>query len=113
MSTPGISMTDPYWVPSPLYQNAGRILTSNTIPFGDLGFRHEIPVPMPVTIGNSYFGSNEGALNLPKQLVHSNQGEYFARGGYIRTSAGKPMVNIYSPEFNFERSQVTQKLSDV
>ena len=109
MSQPTMSMTDPYWQPGPLY-SVGRILTSNALPLSDLGFRHEIPVPLPVTIGNNYFGSNESALHLPKQLVFSNQGEYFTRGGYLRTSGGKPIVNIYNPEFNFERSHVTKKV---
>jgi hypothetical protein len=103
-----IAMTDPYWVPGPLY-SVGHITYQNEH-FNDLGFRNEIPVPLPISVGQSYFGSNEGALGLPKQLVFSNQGEYFARGGYLRTNNGKPMVNIYSPEFNFTRASVTKQV---
>ena len=103
-----IAMTDPYWVPGPLY-SAGQITYQNHFE-NDLGFRNEIPVPLPITIGQSYFGSNEGALGLPKQLVFSNQGEYFTRGGYLRTNEGKPVVNIYNPEFNFTRESVTRKV---
>ena len=103
----GISMTDPYWTPAPLF-GIGKITFLNSQE-GDLGFRHEIPVPMPVTVGH-YYGSNEGGLNLPKQLVTSGQGEYFVRGGYLRSNEGKPMVNIYNPEFNFERASVTKRV---
>ena len=107
-----ISMTDPYWQPGPLY-SIGKIKASGALPRDDLGFRHVIPVPMPITIGNDYFGSNEGALNLPKTLVHSNQGEYFLRGGYLGTTGGRPMVNVYKPHFNFSRSDVTDRLASI
>ena len=101
-------MTDPYWQPEPLYSMSQ--VKFQPYLYQDLGFRNEIPVPMPVTVGQSYYGSNESELNLPNQLVFSNQGEYFARGEYLRASDGKPMVNIYNPEFNFTRDSVTQKV---
>ena len=107
MSQNTIRMTDPYWVPGPLF-NIGQMSFTNPLE-NDLGFRHELVVPMPITVGH-YYGSNESALNLPKQLVTSGQGEYFVRGGYLRSNEGKPMVNIYNPEFNYERAASTKKL---
>ena len=99
-----MQLTHAYWNPPPLY-SFSKITFTNTQP-NDLGFRHDIPVPMPVSIGEGYFGSNESVLNIPKQLVFSNQGEYFTRGGYIRTVDQKPLVNVYNPIFNYKRSKM-------
>lgn len=95
------NLTDPYWRPPPLYLYDG--ITQNNWKENDLGFRNGIPVEMPVTVGSSYFGSNEGELNLPKQIVTTTQGEYFAPGNYVPMADNKPLVNIYNPVFTFKR----------
>ena len=102
------NLTDPFWRPPPLYMY--EKLTQHNWKENDLGFRNSIPVEMPVTVGNNYFGSNESVLGLPKQLVNSTQGEYFAPGNYIPMTSNRPMVNIYNPIFTFKREDHVQRI---
>jgi hypothetical protein len=106
MATPQ-SMTHPYWNVPPLYQYQ-TITFQNTMP-NDLGFRNPIPVPLPATVGQ-YRGSNEAALDLPKQLVYSGQPEYFTHGGYIPAINNKPLINVHLPMYNFTRQDYTVKM---
>lgn len=94
------NLTDPYWRPPPLFLY-DRI-TQNNWKENDLGFRMPIPVNMPVTVGQ-YFGSNESKLNLPKQIVNTTQGEYFAPGNMVPMTGNVPLVNIYNPIYTFKR----------
>ena len=75
----------------------------------DLGFRNPIPVPLPATVGQ-YRGSNEAALDLPKQLVYSGQPEYFTHGGYTPAINNKPLINVHLPMYNFSRQDYTVKM---
>jgi hypothetical protein len=103
------NLTDPYWRPPPHFlYNQG--ITQNNRLENDLGFRNSIPVGLPVTIGEGYFGSNEGKLNLPKQLVFTTQGEYFAPGNTIPMTGNYPLVNIYNSIYTFKRSDHIQKI---
>ena len=101
-------LTDPFWTQS--YNFKPQAFTN--IKKGDLGFRHEAPPPMPVS-QNWYQGSNEFQLNLPKKIVNTWKGEFFAPGNKVRTAAGWPLVNVYSPEMNFKRSDYTQTLTRI
>ena len=95
------SLTDPYWVPPPLYMFSG--ITTINHKEHDLGFRNTIIPNMPATVGQ-YYGSNEAVLGTQKQLVSTGQGEYFAPGNYVPATGGRPLVNIYDPIFTFKRS---------
>jgi hypothetical protein len=96
------NLSDPYWRPPPLYLY--NQLTQHNWNENDLGFRTPIPVEMPVTVGSAYYGSNESELNLPKQIVNTTQGEYFAPGNMVPMTGNVPLVNIYNPVFTFNRA---------
>jgi hypothetical protein len=101
-----MSMTHPNWVAPPTE------ITSVGKPFkNDLGFRNPIPVDLDVHTYGQYFGTNESALGLPKTLYFSHQPEYFARGGYLPTIQGRPLINPHLPMYNFSRDDYAQRFS--
>ena len=69
----------------------------------DLGFRNDIPWPLPATVGAEYFGEGRQELPLEKSLNATVQGEYHARGGMIPSTGGIPLINPYSKTFNHAR----------
>jgi hypothetical protein len=96
-----MSVTSAYWVP-PMDQEY-QVQTTNHKK-GDLGFRVNIPWPLPVSYGAGYAGEGREELYLKKELNTSTQTEYFPRGGnVIPATGGKPLVNIYKDEFKFTR----------
>ena len=96
-----MSILNAYWVP-PADQNfAVRQQNSKK---SDLGFRHDIPWPLPATAGAEYFGAGKEDLPIVPQTLNTTfQGEYYARGGAIPASGSIPLVNIYSNEYKFNR----------
>lgn len=97
-----MSIVNAYWLPRPTH-----VTTANP-QFADLGFRNDIPWPLPTTVGAEYFGAGREELPFEKELNPTVQGEYFPRGGnMIPSSGGIPLVNPYSKTFNFERDAYT------
>jgi hypothetical protein len=97
-----MSIVNAYWVPEP-----SRLKYSNTKP-GDLGFRNDIPWPLPTTVGAEYFGGGREQLPLEKVLNTTSQGEYFPRGGnLIPASGGMPLINPFSKTYTHERDAYT------
>ena len=97
-----MSVTSAYWIP-PADQKF-KVQTTNTKP-NDLGFRVDIPWPLPTTYGGRYYGEGREHLDLPKELNTSTQGEYFTRGGrVIPSTGGLPLVNVYDPVYKFSRA---------
>ena len=99
------SLTMPYWNAPPT-----KTTTSNRPLVNDLGFRNPIPVDLDVHTVGQYFGSNESFLGLPKTLYDTHQPEYFARGGYLPTIQGRPLINPYLPMYNFSRSDYARRV---
>ena len=101
--------TLPFYSSEPAFDSKAYV---NTKP-DDFGYRFHAPAAMPVSVG-WYYGSNEHELNLPKEIVTSAQGEYFAVGNNeIPNYAGVPLVNVFSPEYNYERAQSTIRLTRI
>ena len=102
-----MNINSPYWKPPAEFERR----SFQTQKSNDLGFRNDIPYPLPATIGANYFGAGREQLDLPKELVYSSQGEYFARGGnVVPASGGKPLVNIYSSIYKHRRSDFTRRV---
>jgi hypothetical protein len=97
-----MSIVNAYWLPPVLD------VTQANHKFRDLGFRNDIPWPLPATVGAEYYGQGRNELPLEKQLNRTVQGEYFPRGGHvIPASGGVPLINPYSAAMNFERGAYT------
>jgi hypothetical protein len=93
-----MSIVNAYWIPEP------STLKSLNPKFEDLGFRHDIPWPLPTTVGAEYFSEGREKLALEKELNKTVQGEYFPRGGNVLpSSGGMPLVNPFSKVFTHER----------
>jgi hypothetical protein len=93
-----MSLVNAYWIPEP------TTLKSLNTKVNDLGFRTDIPWPLPATVGAEYFGQGRDKLSLEKELNKSVQGEYFPRGGnVIPSSGGMPLVNPFSKVFTYSR----------
>ena len=104
-----MSITHAYWIP-PAEQDF-KVQKANFKP-GDLGFRNDIPWPLPVTIGAEYFGEGREELPLPKVLNSAIQGEYHARGNIVPSSGGIPLVNIYSKIYKFKRGKTERRFKE-
>lgn len=99
-----MSIVNAYWVPSPDH------ITFSNPKFNDLGFRNDLPWPLPATVGAEYFGSGREQLPLEKVLNKTIQGEYFPRGGnVVPSSGGMPLINPFSKTFTHERDAYTTK----
>ena len=97
-----MSILNAYWVP-PAVQDF--VVHEDNPRAGDLGFRNDIPVELPVTVGAQYFGEGREELPIyPKTLNSSTQAEYHAVGGAIPASGGIPLVNIYANEYKHSRA---------
>ena len=97
-----MNITNAYWVPP--QTKYGTVSYSNT-KAGDLGYRHDLPWPLPATVGAEYFGEGKQELPLEKSLNKTVQGEYFLRGGdVVPASGGVPMINPYSKTFTHSRA---------
>ena len=95
-------ITNAYWIPEPTHVKTQNHKVS------DLGFRNDIPWPLPTTVGAEYFGEGREELPLEKVLNPTVQGEYFSRGGdVIPSSGGVPLINPYSKRFTHERDAYT------
>ena len=93
-----------YWLPEPT-----DVRAVNHKP-GDLGFRNDLPWPLPATVGAEYFGEGRNELPLEKELNTTFQGEYHMRGGnVVPSSGGVPLVNPYSKTFTHSRDAFSQK----
>jgi len=96
-----MNILNAYWLPKPT--ESGTIQQTNNKP-NELGFRNDIPWPLPTTVGAEYFGEGREELPLEKTLNKTIQGEYFLRGGNIVPSTGGvPMINPYSKTFTHSR----------
>jgi hypothetical protein len=71
------------------------------------GFLFRIPHPLPSTAGY-YYGENP--VYGRRELVFSDQPEYFAVDGKIPASGGVPLVDPKDPIYKFKRSGVTKQM---
>ena len=103
-----MNINQPYWQPPAEFGKQ----TYQTQKSNDLGFRNDIPYPLPTTIGANYFGEGRQELALPKELAYDPRGEYFARGlaNIVPSTGGKPLVNVYSEIFKHKRSDYTMRV---
>ena len=98
-----MSITNAYWLPPADHLYDIKRLNPKK---GDLGFRHDIPWPLPASFGSQYYGEGKADLPIQPQVLNKTfQGEYHARAGAIPASGGIPLVNIYNSEFKFNRRQ--------
>ena len=102
-----MSITNAYWAP-PATQEYN--VTQYNPKVGDLGFRHALAWPLPVTVGAQYFGEGQQDLPIyPKRLNTSTRGETFAVGNTVPSSGGVPLINIYDAEYKFARNQTDRE----
>ena len=105
-----MSILNAYWVP-PAVQDF--VVHEDNPRAGDLGFRNDIPVELPVTVGAQYFGEGREELPIyPKTLNSSTQAEYHAVGGaipalliFMRTSTSTPAPTTndrFKPRLEFQ-----------
>ena len=98
-----MSITNAYWAPPATHEFEVKTLNPK---IGDLGFRTDIPWPLPVTAGAEYFGEGQQDLpTYPKMLNKSFQGEVFAVGNTVPSTGAIPLVNIYDKEFKYSREK--------
>ena len=96
------SYTSSYWTPAPYY-----IATKHAFPVeNNMGFLFDLPRRNPVS-GPWYFG--EGRENIPgtRELILRSDPEYFAVDGILPTINGKPMVDVNSAPYLFDRNDHT------
>ena len=96
-----MNLTNPYWS-QPSYLKSQRGLK----PMNNYGFLFKLPHHNVVTAGY-YYGENPGYGR--RELVFSDQPEYFAVDGKIPASGGLPLIDPKDPIFKFKRSNVTKK----
>jgi hypothetical protein len=101
-----MNINSPYWKPPAEFEKR----TYQTQKSNDLGFRNDIPYPLPSTVGANYFGEGRQYLDLPKELVYDSRGEYFVPGNIVPSTGGKPLVNIYSDIYKHKRSDYTRRV---
>ena len=76
-----MNTTSPYW-----NSFAFDSRKSHKVIAGTLGFTTEIPWPLPVTVGSTYFG--DGALPDRRTVCTKPWGEYFAVNDKIPSTGG-------------------------
>ena len=95
-----MNLTNPYWTPPTEYREKNSLWDFTR----DLGFRWNLPWPLPVSAGY-YFGEQPEWGR--RQHVFRSDPEWFAFGDVIPSTAGTPMVKPYSDEIKFQRSDYT------
>ena len=96
------NLTNVYWNP-PSFLQPHRGLKQ----IDNYGFLFKLPHPSIQTAG-FYYGENPGYGR--RELVYSDQPEYYAVDNTIPSSGGLPMVNLKNPYYSFKRSSVTKKI---
>ena len=104
-----MSLIDAYWIPP---QDQTFKVSFYNAREGDLGFRSDIPWPMPATVGAQYFNEGRNELPLPKILDSSIPGEWHAIGNKLPGSGGIPLVNPYLADFKFKRSRLQKRFKE-
>ena len=95
-----MNLTDPYWTPPTEYRPKKSLWDFTR----DLGFRWTLPWPLPVSAG-WYHG--QGPRAGRREHVFRADPEWFAYDNIIPSTAGTPMVNPFSDEMKFRRSDYT------
>ena len=96
--------TSPYWNQQVEFQPKQELLGAS----GHLGFRMNIPWPMPVTVGSMYLG--EGALTDRREIANipmgeAPWGEYLAVDNVIPSAGNVPLVNVQDPIYQYRRDR--------
>lgn len=97
-----MNLTNVYWsAPSFLQPHRGLQ------PMDNYGFMFKLPHPGVTTVGY-YHGENPGYGR--RELVFSDQPEWYAVDGKIPASGGMPLTNPKDPAYTFKRSTVTKHM---
>ena len=94
------SYTNTYWLPGSDYETRTAAYPIS----GNLGFLFDLPRTNPIA-GPWYYG--EGTLPGDRKLVMKSQPEYYAVDRTLPTINGRPMVDIESAPYKFDREQYT------
>ena len=90
--------------------------------FGDLGYSLPLPWPQVTTAGYLNGGNSQNMTagtevvpptnRLPsqKQLIRSDQPEWFATNNKIKTLGGLPEIDVHNPVYSYQRSDATQNI---
>ena len=97
-----MNITNPYWTPPTKFTTHKHLKPIAR----DLGFHFSLPWPLPVTAG--YYYGEQPPLGR-RELVFSSQPEWFATDNILPSSGGIPLVNPYTAEMQFKRSDYTIK----